>query len=175
MDVNALPTIVERKRTLLGAEKVFTCRVLDRAPGALAVLFVSDRTYTVGPLSLPAGTITFGHFWQAPPYDDRPYNVYHWLTPQGATLAHYFNLTDATVIAERELSYLDLSVDVLLRPGAPPAILDADEVPADLAPAVRARISEALAAVLRQAPSAATALESRADQLWQRLHGSARR
>jgi hypothetical protein len=170
MDVNALPTIVERKRTLHGREKVYTCRVLERGPGALSVLFIADRAYQVGGLALPAGTITFGHFWQAP----RPYNVYHWLTQEGATVAHYFNLVEDTVIGDAELTYLDLAVDVLLRKSAPPAILDADEVPSDASPALRARISTALATVLSQAPAEAASLEARADQLWQRLFGTPR-
>jgi hypothetical protein len=170
MDVNALPSILERKRTLRGQEKTFLCRVLDRAPDTLTVLFISDRAYTVGGLTLPAGTVTFGHFWQT-----EPYNVYHWLTPQGATIAHYFNLTTDTVIGTEELSYLDLTVDVLLRVPAPPAILDAAEVPADVSPALRARIAQALATVLSRASHAPAVLEAHADRLWQRLYAKARR
>jgi hypothetical protein len=175
MDVNALPTIVERKRTLRGGEKVYSCRILERPPGGLSVLFVADRAYQVGGLQLAPGTITFGHFWSAEAHPERPFNVYHWLTPTGSTLAHYFNLVEDTVIGAAELTYLDLTVDVLLRPGSSPAILDVDELPATLDPAKRARVSETLAVVMAQARTVAAALEARADHLWRALHGSARR
>jgi hypothetical protein len=170
MDVNALPTILETKRTLAGGHKTFPCRVLDRAGDALTVLFVSDRVYRVGALELPTGTITFGHFWA-----ERPYNVYHWLTPAGATLAFYFNLADQTAIGPDTLSYRDLTVDLLARPGAAPQILDEDELPADLDPATRQQIARALQIARADLPQQQLLLEARADALWPRAFGSARR
>lgn len=170
MDVNALPSIVETKRTLLGTEKSFPCRVLERTPDALVVLFISPRAYQVAELQLPAGTLTFGHFWV-----ERPYNVYHWLTPGGATLAHYFNLADQTVIGADHFSFRDLTLDLLSRPGRPPEVLDHHELPADLDPATHASITRALAQVQAELPQLGPWLEQRADQLWLRLFGAPRR
>jgi hypothetical protein len=170
MDVNALPTILETKRTLTGAHKTFPCRVLDRAADALTVLFVSDRVYQVGDLQLPSGTITFGHFWAA-----RPYNVYHWMTPAGATLAFYFNLADQTAIGADTLSYRDLTVDLLARPGAPAQVLDQDELPADLDPDTRRQIARSLQAAEADLPQLHRLLEVRADALWPKIFAGARR
>ena len=62
-------------------------------------------------VDLPAGTISFGHFWT-----DRLYNVYHWLDADRRTLGFYFNIADRTRIAEAELEWRDLVVDVLATP-----------------------------------------------------------
>jgi hypothetical protein len=169
-----LPEILETKVTLSGGRKEFRCRVLERReePGgrALVVLFVSDGPYQVEEIALPAGTITFGHFWAT-----RPYNVYHWLEPTGATIARYANLADGAAIGEDTLTWRDLTVDVLLRPGAPAQVLDEAELPADLAPADRAALDRALLVLRADLPALLPALEERADRLWARLHGGRRR
>jgi predicted RNA-binding protein associated with RNAse of E/G family len=101
--------------------------------------------------------------------------VYHWLTAAGATLAFYFNLADETAIAPDSLSYRDLTVDLLARPGRPPEVLDQDELPADLDPATRQQIARALHAARTDLPQQQPLLEARADALWPRAFGSARR
>jgi hypothetical protein len=178
VDVNAppesppesLPEILEVKATLDGAHKQFRCRRLALAPGAVTVLFVSDRSYLVAGLTLAPGTVTFGHFWE-----DRPYNVYHWLDPDGRTLAHYFNLAADTHIQPDTLRWLDLAIDVLVRPGAAPEVLDEHELPADLDPQRRAAVDAARAAVLAGHAAVIAALEAHADQLWPRITGGPRR
>jgi hypothetical protein len=175
MDVNALPTILETKRTLAGEEKSFRCRVIDSGPpgamsGDLTVLFISDRPYRVAELELPIGTITFGHFWLR-----RPYNVYHWLTAAGATLGFYFNLSDQLVIGAGTLAYRDLSVDLLACPGAPPQVLDEHELPADLDADTHQRITQALDQARTDLPALGPALEAHADRLWADLFGGPRR
>jgi hypothetical protein len=174
VDVNALPEtlpeIVEVKTTLAGVQKRFRCRRLELTPGAAIVLFVSDRPYVVADLTLAPGTVTLGHFWE-----DRPYNVYHWLTSAGRTLAHYFNLADETRVGADTLTWLDLTIDVLVRPGAPPAVLDEHELPADLDPRRRTAVDAARAAVLADHHAVIRALEARAGELWPRLTGAPRR
>ena len=110
----ALPSILEIKRTLAGQRKEFRCRLVEREADSAVVLFVSRADLPGGHLTLPPGTVTLGHFWPA-----RAYNVYHWLTPAGATLAHYFNLADDTAIDEATIRWRDLAVDVLVQPGRP--------------------------------------------------------
>jgi predicted RNA-binding protein associated with RNAse of E/G family len=163
-----LPEIREIKTTLQGQQQEFRCRVLARTGAAVGdavtVLFISDREYRVADLELPAGTITFGHFWSA-----RPYNVYHWLTPEGRTLALYFNLSADTVIDETTLRWNDLAVDVLARPGVPPEVLDEADLPDTLDRETLMVIADATRAVLIEAPTIVTELEGRADRLWQRI------
>lgn len=164
-----LGEIVETKTTLGGARKQFRCRVVSRAPDAAVVLFISDRAYQVGDLELPVGTVTLGYFWT-----DRPFNVYHWLTPEGRTIAHYFNLSANTSITDDALQWSDLTVDVLVRPGGSPEVLDEDELPDDLAPALVDVIAAARAVTLRDAIGTAALTERESTRLWQDLFGRPR-
>jgi predicted RNA-binding protein associated with RNAse of E/G family len=169
MEPASLPTILEIKRSLGGLRKEFQCRLVERQPGGAIVLFVSGERYEVAGLALPPGTVTLGHFWSG-----RAYNVYHWLEPSGATLAHYFNLAAETSIDERTIRWSDLALDVLVLPGGPARVLDEDELPGDLAPATRECIEDARKQVLEQHPVVIAELETRATELWPRLFGVCR-
>src|SRR5262245_21095970 len=118
-----LSEITETKETLGGARKSFLCRLVARVPGEAVLLYVSDRTWRVADLELPAGTVTFGYFWA-----DREYNVYHWMTPAGVTLALYVNLADQTVVEASRVAWRDLAVDLLVR-GERIDALDEAELP----------------------------------------------
>jgi len=139
----ALPPIVEVKHTLAGREKRFQCRLLARDGGHAAVLWVSTEPMHVHGVDLPAGTVSFGHFWT-----DRPYNVYHWLDRAGRTIGFYFNLADETRIEEGLIEWRDLVVDVLALPGGRVDVLDEDELPAELPAEVQARLEAGRAAIL---------------------------
>jgi predicted RNA-binding protein associated with RNAse of E/G family len=164
-----LERITEIKESLRGGRKTFNCKVLARRGGELVVLFVSTAVYSVLDLSLPVGTVTFGHFWT-----DRPYNVYHWMEPSGRTIAFYVNLAADTKVDGGQLSWRDLVVDVLVVPGAAPLVLDEDELPPDLDAATQAAIAAARAEVLARLPALTTELASEADALWPRAFGTDR-
>ncbi len=138
-----MPAVVEVKRTLAGDEKRFNCRLLSGNAGHVVLLWVAPDVMNVHGVVLPAGTVTFGHYW-----GDRPYNVYHWMDTVGQTLGYYFNIADQTRIAPDRLSWRDLVVDVLVLPGAPPRVLDEDELPANLPAELRATIDAGVAAVV---------------------------
>jgi len=160
-----LPRVLEIKRTLAGAEQRFECGRLYEDGAHLAVLFVAPGPMRVHGVALPAGTVTFGHFWS-----DRPYNVYHWLDPvSGRSLGAYVNLAAETLIQADRLEWLDLIVDVLVIPGQSPRVLDEDEIPADAAPALVARIEAARQAVLDGMPRILDDLERFRARLWPRL------
>jgi predicted RNA-binding protein associated with RNAse of E/G family len=164
--VTALAEITEIKETLAGVQQTFHCRVVARRPGQVVVLFVLPAERSVADLLLPAGTVTFGHFWE-----HRPYNVYHWMTPAGATIAFYVNLADRTRIDQDQLSFLDLSVDILLPPEGHPQILDEDELPVTLDAPTRARIETAKALVLGQAEDLRREVAARSSALWPQVFG----
>ena len=133
-------TITERKTRLDGSVVEYACEALVVEPGRRAVVrYVTDRARTLEgtALTIPAGTVTVGHFWV-----DRPYNVYHWLA-SGTTLAYYCSIAADTAIGER-IAYTDLTVDVLIRPSGAPTVLDEDELPDDLEPRHRIAIAKAL-------------------------------
>ena len=106
-----LREVTEVKRTLAGGEKRFACRLVDGDAHAAVLLWIAPEAMNVHGVALPAGTISFGHFW-----DDRSYNVYHWLGPAGETLGYYFNIAAETRLSPGRLEWLDLAVDVLATP-----------------------------------------------------------
>ena len=163
-----LPRITEVKRTVFGSEKRFQCAVLRHDGSHVVVLFVAPEAMCVHGIDLPAGTVTFGHFWT-----DRPYNVYHWLNPRtGATIGHYVNLSAHTCLSEDLLEWLDLIVDILVVPGRDPAVLDEDEVPAEADYALRSRIAQAKEAVLRDQARWLAEVEKDRSALWPSVRGA---
>ena len=137
-------TIIERKTRLDGTVSEYRCEPLSLEVGRRAVLrYVMDREWVIGDtgVMLRPGQITIAHYWH-----DRPYNVYHWL--DGArTIAYYCNVAGDTLISEEVVGYTDLVVDVLLRPSGETIVLDEEELPPELAPALRIHIARALEAI----------------------------
>ena len=121
----ALVPVLEIKRRLAGGEQRFACQRLAGDARHAVVLWVAPASMHVHGVDLPAGTISFGHFW-----GDRHYNVYHWLDPAGKTLGYYFNICDETQLATDKIVWRDLVLDVLVLPGRAPQLLDEDELAA---------------------------------------------
>jgi predicted RNA-binding protein associated with RNAse of E/G family len=169
MSLNALPEIIEVKETLAGTRKTFHCHVIDRHPGSMVVLFVSKAPVRVHDVDLPAGTVTFGYFWV-----ERGYNVYHWMSPAGPTLAFYVNLAEGTRL-EDTLFWRDLAVDILISPAGEPTVLDEDEIPVAVDRDTRARIERGKQEVLARAAALRLELEAHSDRLWPLVFEAGRR
>lgn len=152
--------IVEVKHTLAGERREFACRLLARAPGEAVILYELDRPVDVAGLHLPAGTRTMAYYWE-----DRPYNVYHWLHPEGATLAHYFNIATGTRVSGDEVEWHDLGVDLLVAPGQPARFLDEDELPEDLEARLWGVIWQAKQELLREHPRIVRDIEARSRRM----------
>ena len=134
--------VVEIKTTLAGVEKRFDCRLLAGDARRAVVLWIAPAPMHVHGIDLPAGTISFGHFWA-----DRHYNVYHWVDGAGGTIGFYFNLADRTRISEATLEWRDLVIDVIGTPAGRLDVLDEDELPERLDPDVAAHIEDGKAAI----------------------------
>ena len=74
--------------------------------------------------------------------------MYHWLGPAGQTLGYYFNIADETRFSAERIEWRDLTVDVLATPAGRLDVVDEHELPADLDPALRARVEAGLRAIL---------------------------
>ena len=139
-----LTPIVEIKRTLAGEEKRFDCLRLAGNAEHVVVLWIARDPMHVHGVDLPAGTISFGHFWTG-----RRYNVYHWVDAERrSTLGFYFNVADRTRIGPAELEWRDLVVDVLATPAGRLEVLDEHELPEVLDPEAAAHIADGKAAIL---------------------------
>lgn len=135
-------TFVEVKVRPDGTQQAFRCELVARSTNGVVLRYVTQTPWRVDDLELRPGTVTYGYFWA-----DRPYNVYHWVTPDGRTLGTYVNLSGAVRIERDRLTWLDLAGDVLVRPGRAPQVLDEEELLL-LPEPVRARAQAALEHVL---------------------------
>ncbi len=133
--------VVERKIRLDGTTEEFLCERMLLEPGKRAVLrYELDRAWNVaGAIVVPKGSVTIAHYWS-----DRTYNVYHWVSPRGRTIAYYCNVVASTAIAERLVSYEDLVVDVLIDTSGAATVLDEEDLPPDLPSPRRAIVNRAL-------------------------------
>ncbi|MCZ7573693.1 MAG: DUF402 domain-containing protein [Ardenticatenaceae bacterium] len=154
----------ENKVRLSGERLHFTCELLEQRPDRVVLRHILPGPGRVGDVELPAGTVTFGYYWPA-----RPYNVYHWLHPDGTTLAHYFNLSGPVTVEENQLEWQDLVIDVLVTPDGRVQLLDEDELPSWLEDDVRAHIAWALGEVMATWPSVVHETETITRQLLRQL------
>ncbi len=158
-------TIREVKRSLLDKpSQAFDCQLVAAETtvgiAAAIILYRMPRATTIFGIDMPEGSFTLGYFWQ-----DRPYNVYHWLDPDARTLAYYANIADRTTITTTTITWRDLVVDVLIRPNGAVEVLDEDELPAALPPTVARRIDLARASLVADAATLAAEIEY-ASQAW---------
>ena len=135
--------ILEIKHTLSGERKEYPSLLRARGPGWAIIEYTMAHSVTLADVVIPSGATSFGYYWA-----DRPYNLYHWLQPDGMTLAFYFNISEDTEIRADAIEWHDLVVDVLVVPGQEPVVLDQDELPQGLDPARQRTIRRSLATVL---------------------------
>lgn len=139
-----MSAITEIKTTLAGERKTFTCELLHRGAGEIVVAYRMPRDVDLEDVRLRADTLSLGYF-----RENRPYNAYHWVDENLASVALYFNISDATRIAADSVAWRDLAVDVLITPDGRCRVLDEDELPADIDPALRRYIDAARAELCR--------------------------
>ncbi len=141
MPVNLNNPILEIKRRLDGSRVEFSCQGCLVKPGRhAAVLYTLDRDWhfpQVG-LTVPAGSISSGFFWEG-----KPFNLYHWMTPEGETIGDYFNLAAETVITDSTIEWLDLVLDFCIVAGSEGIWLDEDEMGADTNAGLRRQVEVA--------------------------------
>jgi protein associated with RNAse G/E len=77
---------------------------------------------------IPRGTRTIEYYWL-----DRWYNVFRFLEDDGTTRLYYCNLSMPPAISGNILTYIDLDIDILVRPDFSYQILDLEEFAANAA------------------------------------------
>ena len=130
--------VIERKRKLDGRVLTFRCQLLRWTPGAAVLLYRPERPVELAGLRLPAEVLSYGLYWA-----DRPYNIYHWVHPDGRSLACYCNAATETRISPAAVDWLDLELDVLVTPDGRVRVLDEEEVPAVLSQAHQQQLAAA--------------------------------
>ncbi|MDR5695510.1 MAG: DUF402 domain-containing protein [Armatimonadota bacterium] len=158
---------LEIKQTMDGKRYEYSCTLLVREEGRVILLYVVENPGEVAGIQLPPGTVTVGYFWT-----DRPYNLYHWIHPDGTTIAYYINLADLTTIEEDRLFWRDLAVDLLVTPTGEARILDEGDLPLDLDPALRESIMCTASSLLKDAPAFIQEIEEQSRRLLQKRNSS---
>ena len=147
--------ITEVKRHLEGDAHRFDCELLLRRPELVVVLFRHWRERTAGGFSIPRGSRTYGFFWRR-----RPYSLYRIVEPDGGLIAHRYDVVADVRLDEREVSYLDLLLDIWIAPDGAVLVEDEDEVAHQARRGLLSReqvrgIERARALILRRHPAVA--------------------
>jgi uncharacterized protein len=153
-------TILEIKETLTGQRKEFPCMPCAVAEDEVVILYKVDHEGRVEDVVLPAGTLSLGYFWAT-----RPYNAYHWVTPEGRTIGLYFNISEGADITPQQVVWRDLVVDVLVTPDGRCRVLDEDELPAEMDASLRQRIKVTQDELVRQHETLLAEIEVRSVRL----------
>ncbi len=155
--------ILEVKHKLSGERAEFECEACLLAPPRRAVLrYVLDREWRLEEpeITLPEGVRTYAYYWS-----DRPYNVYHWVRPDGSTVGYYFNVARNTRIGQSEVEWDDLEVDYWLDAEGNSAVLDEGLLPESLDTEARSTIEAAKAELIRTANTLAGEIEEETRRL----------
>ena len=142
--------VVEVKRHLDGRVERFDCRLVLRRPQLAVLRFDHHARLRTGGFVLPAGGRTFGFFWRR-----RPYVYYRIEGTDGQLILHRFDVVEEVRLADAEVSYMDLLLDVLVDPSGVARVEDDDDVGEYarrglLSASQQARIERARALLLRR-------------------------
>jgi len=118
------PSFLERKQKADGTLKEYRCTLAYRSGGLAILRFPMQRGGAIfgTPVVVPPGSISFGLFWTA-----RPYNMYRMLTAKGEVIAHRFDAVTDVRIGRTELFYRDLVLDWWALPDGTLLAEDTDE------------------------------------------------
>lgn len=105
------PTIREVKKRLHGTAKSFDVDLLLREGTLTLVRFVTVVAMKGDENRFPAGSYTYGFFW-----DDRNYDIYRMHLPDGTLYAHRFDVLKNTRFTGKRLEWTDLLLDVWIYP-----------------------------------------------------------
>jgi hypothetical protein len=143
-------TVIEVKRHPDGTSHRFPCELLLLRRHVCVVGFRHWRGRSAGGFRIPRGSVTYGVFWTR-----RPYNIYRTFAPDGRLIADRFDVVEGVRLNDREVSYLDLYVDIWVAPDGTTVVEDEDEARAAASRGLltrdqRRRIARAKALVLRR-------------------------
>lgn len=148
--------ILEIKHKLCGTKHEFYCQTLEKSPTHVVVLYRLEEPVTIEDQVFDAGTLSLGYFWE-----ERNYNVYHWIRPNGESQAAYINIADSTTITEDVVEWRDLIIDLLITPDGRCQVLDEHELPDDLSADLDTLISSETETLLQQHQTLLKEIEER--------------
>ena len=116
--------IIEEKMNYNGEIDRVKCLLLRKTTNEVVLLYRISKIYKKNEFNLPLGSFTIAYY-----YFNKPYNLYHWISPQGESIGYYFNIVKDVKMNNNILFYKDLIVDILVDNNLDHHILDLDELP----------------------------------------------
>jgi uncharacterized protein len=165
------PPIQEEKKRYRAESSFFSCRLCEQKeyPGSdgtrakhAILYFEMVEGYANDELGIyiPKNSITFAYYWT-----ERPYNLYHWIAPEGHTIGYYFNICDQVQIGLDGISWRDLILDVYVEKEEV-RILDEDEIPDDIEPGILNYIRESTDEILLHYKQIISTCSGKSQTLW---------
>ncbi|MEX2238896.1 MAG: DUF402 domain-containing protein [Dehalococcoidia bacterium] len=120
--------VQETKVHLDGRRETFTCELLALDSRGAVITWRTPVAIERGGFVFPAGAVTTAYFWRR-----RMHNLYRFETPDGGLIGHRLDVIRPAVIGPAGVSYVDLALDIVVRPGEKPVLEDEDELEAAVA------------------------------------------
>jgi hypothetical protein len=141
-------TCLERKILLNGEVHEYACDLIRYSERFGILRYVLDRPYSIGTFSLEPGDVTYALYW-----NDRPYTLYVWRLRKTGGMLYYFNIADSISLLPHTFVWRDLVVDILIDDRLSVCILDEQDLPRHLDPALRNAIERAKETILDEYPA----------------------
>lgn len=115
-------TVISRKYDG-SIRRSWKCRLVKEDPPLLEFVGEFDREVVHSDLGLiRRGTVSYEYYWT-----DRWYNVFRFHEPEGELKYFYCNINTPPAFKDGSLDYVDLDIDLLVRPDYSVTILDEHE------------------------------------------------
>lgn len=101
----------------------WNCELVKKSDSLLEFVGIFDISIDHQVLGhIARGTYSHEYYWT-----DRWYNVFRFHQPDHKFMFYYCNINLPPVVEENILTYTDLDIDIIIRPGKDPEVLDMDE------------------------------------------------
>lgn len=113
----------ETKRHLDKPTQIFTCELVQRGENWVVLKYVSDRSWQISDVVLPAGTCTLAYYQIG-----ADCVVWKMIAPDGQLLGHLFHICSDLAIESQRVEYLDLLLDVWVDLNGKATLLDIEDL-----------------------------------------------
>ena len=115
--------IREQKRHINKPDESYWCDLLHREAGYIILKYDVTRDSHIGPISIPAGSVTIAHY-----RENTAYVLWEMYGPDRQLIGYCYHICLPPEIRETHVEYLDLLLDLWLDPDGELTVLDEDEL-----------------------------------------------
>ena len=115
--------IQEQKRHINKPDESYWCELLHREPGYIVVKYDVRREGHIGPVAIPAGSMTIAHY-----RENTAHVLWEMYDPKRKLIGYCYHICLPPEIGESHVEYLDLLLDLWFDPEGKLTVLDEDEL-----------------------------------------------